>query len=178
MLDQWLGEEESAHIEILANDAAINTPGTCWKPLWLHASELGHDKALSIKEAREAATLASPFPNTVPLIVFIGDGVSDLPAAQHADVLFARRGLRLEEYCIENGIEYIPFDTFADIQRSVQDIMEEDELKTGGLGWPLRRNEGADVWRCLSARGDVFPESSGMPKVASPAWRNNFIALL
>lgn len=52
---------------------------------------------------------------TIPLIVFIGDGVSDLPAARQADVLFARRVLRLEEYCVENQIPYIAFDTFADI---------------------------------------------------------------
>jgi len=110
--------------------------------------------------------------------VFIGDGVSDLPAAQHADVLFARRGLRLEEYCIENGITYIPFDTFADIQRSVLAIMEEDERQTGGLGWPVRRNEGADVWRCLSARGEVFPEVGGMNIVASPVRPGPFLALL
>jgi 2-hydroxy-3-keto-5-methylthiopentenyl-1-phosphate phosphatase len=177
VLDQWLGEEQSAQIEILANDAAINTPGTCWKPLWRHESELGHDKARSIAEARAAATLASPSPHTVPLIVFIGDGVSDLPAAQHADVLFARRGLRLEEYCVENGIAYVPFDTFADIQRKLREVMEEDERETGGVGWPVRRNEGADVWRCLSARGEVFSEVGGMV-VKSPVTRGPFLALL
>ncbi|MCJ1251077.1 hypothetical protein MMC30_008308 [Trapelia coarctata] len=178
VLDQWLGEEESAHIAILANDADINTPGTSWRPLWRHESELGHDKALSIQEARGAATLASPFPDTVPLVVFIGDGVSDLPAARQADVLFARRGLRLEEYCVENGIAYVPFDTFADVQRGVREIMEEDERETGGLGWPVRRNEGADVWRCLSARGEVFPEVGGVHEVVEPVRRGPFLALL
>lgn len=54
------------------------------------------------------------------MIIFIGDGISDLPAATEADVLFARRGLRLEEYCMENEIPYIPFDTFAEIQGEVE----------------------------------------------------------
>ncbi len=69
--------------------------------------------------------------------MFIGDGVSDLPAAREADVLFARRGLRLEEYCVENKIAYIAFDTFADIEREVKKIREEDQKKTGG--WASRR---------------------------------------
>ena len=42
--------------------------------------DLGHAKALSITEAREEAKLQAE-DGTIPLIVFIGDGVSDLPAA-------------------------------------------------------------------------------------------------
>lgn len=58
-------------------------------------------------EARQQAEVACD-DDTIPLIVFIGDGVSDLPAAREADVLFARRGLRLEEYCQENDISTSP----------------------------------------------------------------------
>lgn len=154
VLDQFLGVEEAAHIEIVANDAQINTPGTEWKPVWLHDCDLGHDKARSITEARAEATLACE-DGSIPLIVFIGDGVSDLPAARQADVLFARRGLRLEEYCIENKIAYIPFDTFADIQKEVEAIKQEDEVKTGGLGMPLRSNPRANMWRRMSSRNAI-----------------------
>ena len=55
-----------------------------------------------------------------PLIVLIGDGVSDLAGASQADVLFARRGLKLEQYCIKNGIPYTPYDSFTDIQRELE----------------------------------------------------------
>jgi 2,3-diketo-5-methylthio-1-phosphopentane phosphatase len=154
VLDTFLGEEMSAHIEIVANDAEITEDGSEWKPVWRHDTELGHDKALSITEAREEAALKCD-DGTIPLIVFIGDGVSDLPAARQADVLFARRGLRLEEYCVENKIAYIAFDTFADIQKEIQKIMIDDEQKTGGHGKPVRFNPRANMWRRVSSKNAV-----------------------
>ena len=92
---------------------------------------------------------------TIPLIVFIGDGVSDLPAAREADVLFARRGLRLEEYCQEHQIAYIPFDTFADIQTKLDGIMAEDQRATRGKGMPARFNPRANLWRRVSSKSAV-----------------------
>ncbi|PSS20637.1 hypothetical protein M430DRAFT_139321 [Amorphotheca resinae ATCC 22711] len=154
VLDTFLGEEQAKHIEIVANDAQIKEDGSEWKPIWRHDTELGHDKALSIAEAREEAELACE-DGTIPLIVFIGDGVSDLPAAREADVLFARKGLRLEEYCIENKIPYIGFDTFADIEKEVKKIMVEDEQKTGGAGKPARFNPRANMWRRVSSKTAV-----------------------
>jgi 2,3-diketo-5-methylthio-1-phosphopentane phosphatase len=154
VLDTFLGEEASGHIDIVANDAEIKEDGSEWKPIWRHDTELGHDKALSITEARAAAHLECE-DGTIPLIVFIGDGVSDLPAARQADVLFARRGLRLEEYCVENKIPYIAFDTFADIQREVEKIREEDEKKTAGRGVPVRYNPRANLWRRVSSQNAV-----------------------
>jgi len=154
VLDTFLGEEESSHIEIVANEAEITEDGSEWKPVWRHDTELGHDKELSIKEARADAALQCD-DGTIPLIVFIGDGVSDLPAAREADVLFARRGLRLEEYCIENKIPYIAFDTFADIQKEVDKIRVEDEEKTKGLGKPARFNPRANMWRRVSSKNAV-----------------------
>lgn len=105
-------------------------------------------------EARQQAELACD-DGTIPLIVFIGDGVSDLPAARQADVLFARRGLHLEEYCRENDIPYIPFDTFADIKNKLQEIAEEDSKATGGMGVPKRFNPRANLWRRVSSRSAV-----------------------
>lgn len=154
VLDTFLGEEESSHIEIVANDADIAQDGSEWKPIWLHDTELGHDKKISMTEARSQAALQCE-DGTIPLIVFIGDGVSDLPAAREADVLFARRGLRLEEYCIEHKIEYFPFDTFKDIQHEVTKIMLEDQLKTGGTGKPARFNPRANLWRRVSSKNAV-----------------------
>ena len=154
VLDTFLGEEEAKHIEIVANDAKITEDGSEWKPVWRHDTELGHDKALSITEAREEAKLACD-DGTIPLIVFIGDGVSDLPAAREADVLFARKGLRLEDYCVENKIPYIAYETFADIEKEVKKIMEEDQRKTKGLGKPARFNPRANLWRRVSSKNAV-----------------------
>ncbi|KAI3326088.1 putative 2,3-diketo-5-methylthio-1-phosphopentane phosphatase [Xylariaceae sp. AK1471] len=154
VLDSFLGEEQSAHVDIVANDAQIAEDGSEWKPIWRHNNELGHDKALSVQEARKEAELKCE-DDTIPLIVFIGDGVSDLPAAREADVLFARRGLRLEEYCIEHSIPHIPFDTFADIQREIERIRKEDEERTGGKGMPARFNPRANLWRRVSSKAAV-----------------------
>ncbi|KAF2963813.1 hypothetical protein GQX73_g9758 [Xylaria multiplex] len=154
VLDTFLGEEESAHINIVANDAEIAEDGSEWKPIWRHDNELGHDKALSVQEARKQAALLCDN-DTIPLIVFIGDGVSDLPAAREADVLFARRGLRLEEYCVENNIPHTPFDTFADIQREIERIRREDEEKTDGKGFPACFNPRANLWRRVSSKNAV-----------------------
>ncbi|CAF9920653.1 MAG: hypothetical protein GOMPHAMPRED_002101 [Gomphillus americanus] len=169
VLDQFLGEEESSHIDILANDAQINTPGTEWKPVWLHDNELGHDKALSVKEARAQALLQCE-DGTIPLIVFIGDGVSDLPAARQADVLFARKGLRLEEYCIENKIPYLPFDTFLDIQKEIERLVEEDAKATAGRGMPKRVNPRANIWRRISSTKNI-------PKIIAATPRDEKIFL-
>ncbi|KAI0016191.1 2,3-diketo-5-methylthio-1-phosphopentane phosphatase [Xylariomycetidae sp. FL0641] len=155
VLDSFLGAEQSQHIDIVANDAQIAADGSSWKPIWRHDTELGHDKALSVQEARREAEQLCADDGTVPLIVFIGDGVSDLPAASQADVLFARRGLRLEEYCVEHGIKYTPFDSFADIQREIERIREEDAQLTGGKGVPHRFNPRANLWRRVSSKTAV-----------------------
>ncbi|KAI5244215.1 hypothetical protein E4T42_07146 [Aureobasidium subglaciale] len=151
VLDHFLGEEAAANIDIVANEAEISEDGSSWKVKWRHDNELGHDKELSINEYKEVAQLESD-DGTIPMIIFIGDGVSDLPAARHSDVLFARRGLRLEEYCIENKIPYIPFDTFADIQKEVIKIAKIDDEKTKGEGLPSNFNPRANMWRRVSSK--------------------------
>ncbi|CEN61257.1 Putative 2,3-diketo-5-methylthio-1-phosphopentane phosphatase [Aspergillus calidoustus] len=153
VLNSFLGEEAS-RIEIVANEAEIKPDGSEWKPVWRHDTELGHDKALSVKEGRALAA-EDLEGDEIPLIIFIGDGVSDLAAAREADVLFARKGLRLEEYCVENQIPYIGFDSFSDIKRDVQAIMREDQQKTGGVGKPARFNPRANMWRRISSQQAV-----------------------
>lgn len=58
----------------------------------------------------------------------------------------------MEEYCIENKIAYIPYASFADIQREVEKIQIEDEQKTGGVGKPARFNPRANLWRRVSSQ--------------------------
>ncbi|RPA85599.1 hypothetical protein BJ508DRAFT_322629 [Ascobolus immersus RN42] len=125
VLDHWLGERQSKNIDIIANGAKFSNNGKAWAVEWRHDNELGHDKAASIQEYRQAAS--SEMDGSVPLVVFIGDGVSDLAAAREADILFARKGLRLEEYCIENNIPFVPYDSFLDIKRDLQRIIKENE---------------------------------------------------
>jgi len=149
VLDEFLGDK-GRHIEIISNDAEISEDGSEWKPIWRHDTPLGHDKAATIKEYRSTASSDSE-DDQGPMVVFIGDGVSDLPAAREADVLFARKGLRLEEYCLEHRIPYIGFETFKDIQNDIERIVSEDvdiKKKTGKAKY---HNPRANFWRRLSA---------------------------
>ncbi|KAL1607652.1 hypothetical protein SLS60_002587 [Paraconiothyrium brasiliense] len=177
VLDHFLGEENSAHIDIVANDATISSDGSKWTPVWLHDTELGHDKAKSINDFKDEARLQSD-DGTIPMIIFIGDGVSDLPAAREADVLFARRGLRLEEYCIENNLPYIPFDTFADIQREVIKVAKIDDAKTQGKGLPSNFNPRANMWRRASSKKNVPLFAAMTPKEEKAfIWPDTFTEL-
>lgn len=130
---------QSKFIDIIANDATIPADGKRWVPRWRHDTPLGHDKAASIQEYRTIASSESE-DGSCPLIVFVGDGVSDLAAAGEADVLFARAGLRLEEYCIQNKIPHFPFNTFADIKKEIIKITKEDQRTTKGHGKPKAYN--------------------------------------
>ncbi|PPJ54353.1 hypothetical protein CBER1_07131 [Cercospora berteroae] len=175
VLDHFLGEEQSSGIDIVANEAEIDAEGHSWKPVWRHETALGHDKALSIDEYKSRAKLESE-DGTIPLIVFIGDGISDLAAAGQSDVLFARRGLALEKHCIDNKIEHIPYDSFADIQREVSRIAKLDEAKTKGEGLPVKFNPRANMWRKISSRNAVPTFKAMTPSVEDRAflWPETF----
>lgn len=165
VLDYFIGEEMSKHIEIVANDVKITEDAGdhAWQAVWKHETDLGHDKALSMQEAREIAKLEADN-GTIPMIVFIGDGVSDLPAAREADVLFARRGLKLESYCIENDIKHFAFDTFADIQTEIIKLAKVDDDKTKGRGLPTTFNPRANMWRRASSKSSIPVFSTMSPK--------------
>ncbi|KAF2705890.1 HAD-like protein [Pleomassaria siparia CBS 279.74] len=170
VLDHFLGEHQSNHIDIVANDATISQEGK-WKPVWLHDTELGHDKAKSINDFKDSARLESE-DGSIPIIIFIGDGVSDLPAAREADVLFARRGLRLEEYCVEHKLPYTAFDTFADIQDEVIKMAKLDDEKTQGKGLPANFNPRANMWRRVSSKAAVplFAAMTPSKEAAASIW--------
>jgi 2-hydroxy-3-keto-5-methylthiopentenyl-1-phosphate phosphatase len=178
VLDHFLGDEQSAKIEIIANDATIDGEGHEWKPQWRHETDTGHDKALSINEYKDAAKIESE-DGTIPMVIFVGDGVSDLAAASEADVLFARRGLALEEHCKEHGIKYYPYDTFADVQREIIRIAKIDEKKTKGEGLPINFNPRANMWRRLSSKTAVPVLAAQTPLEAAPfIWPEQFDAAL
>ncbi|CZT19220.1 probable 2,3-diketo-5-methylthio-1-phosphopentane phosphatase, putative [Ramularia collo-cygni] len=169
VLDHFLGEEQSSSIEIVANDAVIDAEGHAWKPIWRHNTDLGHDKALSIEEYKTQAKLESS-DGTIPMIVFIGDGISDLAAAGQSDLLFARRGLALEEHCLKNKIDYVPYDTFADIQREVVRVAKLDQVKTKGQGLPVKFNPRANLWRRISSKNAVPIFKAMTPSVEERAF--------
>ncbi len=51
-------------------------------------------------------------------VSYVGDGHSDLCPAVEADMVFAKK--ELADLCREEAIDFIPFDTFADVQREME----------------------------------------------------------
>lgn len=162
VLDNHLGPD-AANIEIISNDMQLSEDGKSWSVVWRDDTPLGHDKAASIQAFKNDSALLEE-DELPPLIVFIGDGVSDLPAAREADILFARRGLRLEEYCIENKIPYIPFDSFASIKKEIQRLAAEDKKVEEETGVPKFFNPRANFWRRASSKG---ASDATLPTLAS-----------
>ncbi|KAI9313642.1 HAD-like domain-containing protein [Dichotomocladium elegans] len=126
IMTNFLGDK-AKDIQIISNNAQVE--GRNWKIQYRDDSEYGNDKSRTILAAREAAS-----PDTI--FVFCGDGVSDISAAKHADVLFARKGKDLDTYCKMHKIPFIAFDTFDEVHTVVKKLadgkakIEKDE-KTG-----------------------------------------------
>lgn len=114
ILKNFLGEK-AKDIEIVCNDGKITD--RTWEIIWRDDTIYGNDKSLTLIKARQEATEDTIF-------VFCGDGVSDISAARHADVLFVRKDRDLEFYCKREDIPYIPFETFAEIERVVTKLVD------------------------------------------------------
>ncbi|CAL1698945.1 unnamed protein product [Somion occarium] len=83
VLSKLIGNEEAKNIEIVANDADVREDGS-WSIKYRHpTSGFGHDKSQAILPYRR-------LPNA-PTVFFFGDGVSDMSAARHADLLFVKK---------------------------------------------------------------------------------------
>ncbi|MCJ1404174.1 hypothetical protein MMC11_007399 [Xylographa trunciseda] len=93
LLAKLVGDEAST-IEIICNEA-VPRPGkrvddpSGWTIQFHDDSGFGHDKSLAIRPYREAV---QGMGEDRPVLLFAGDGVSDLSAARETDLLFAKRG--------------------------------------------------------------------------------------
>ncbi|CAO3624658.1 unnamed protein product [Cunninghamella blakesleeana] len=114
MID-FLGEK-AKEIEIVSNNGKVTDRK--WEIIWRDDTIYGNDKSKTLQKARDAAS-----PDTI--FVFCGDGVSDISAARHADVLFARKDRDLETYCVREKIPFVAFDTFKEVHDVVQKLVEK-----------------------------------------------------
>ena len=139
VLSNLLGEQAAEDIEIISNDVDIKEDGT-WEIKFRHPSRsvplspqfppairtnnppsgFGHDKSQAILPYR-----ALPNP---PTLFFFGDGVSDMSAAAHADLLFVKTKYYgendLHEYCKREKIPHVLIGSFAEAMPLVQEIVE------------------------------------------------------
>jgi 2-hydroxy-3-keto-5-methylthiopentenyl-1-phosphate phosphatase len=100
-------ERAGVDVPVLANDVDYAADG--WTIVFIDDSTNGHDKAAHVRAAHAAGEAT----------VFVGDGMSDFAAAEIADRVFAKKGRALEQYCSERGIAYMPFTSFAQIERAL-----------------------------------------------------------
>ena len=59
--------------------------------------------------------------------VFIGDGFSDACAVNYADIVFAKKSLA--SYCWKNNITYHEYQTFGDVKKKLERILDSRRIK-------------------------------------------------
>ncbi|KAL1948675.1 hypothetical protein VTO73DRAFT_10481 [Trametes versicolor] len=120
VLSNLIGEENAKEIEIVSNEVDVQPDGK-WEIKYRHpTSGFGHDKSQAILPYRD-------LPNP-PTVFFFGDGVSDMSAARHANVLYVKQkeggDNDLAAYCRRESIPHILFEDFGHALRSVSAIVE------------------------------------------------------
>lgn len=55
-------------------------------------------------------------------VIYIGDGLSDRCGAREADVVFAKRGRDLLQFCRENQINHFEFQNFSDVLKVIKSL--------------------------------------------------------
>ena len=90
-------------VQVYANAAVVRADG--WDLVFRDESEHGHDKRTHVLQAHERGER----------VAFIGDGLSDIAAAEIADLRFAKFGSTLSDHLSRHGLVFTEFQTFADI---------------------------------------------------------------
>ncbi|KAN0084073.1 HAD-like domain containing protein [Tylopilus felleus] len=127
-------------IPIVSNGVRRDATGK-WFIAWRHPeSTYGHDKSQAILPYQ---AYRHKHDGQGPTVFFFGDGVSDLSAAQHADVLFVKvTGIdekdNLKKHCDKAGIPYIPFLDFHVAKAIVGQIVRGEKSKDDFLVNPIR----------------------------------------
>ncbi|KAK4689159.1 hypothetical protein P7C73_g939, partial [Tremellales sp. Uapishka_1] len=129
VLETLIGHEEASQIEIIANDVKYLDPeqkGTKWEIVYRHPeSGFGHDKSKAILPYRD-------LPHA-PTLFFCGDGVSDMSAAAHADLLFAKKMANgdsdLMTYCKQQGLLFVPFTDFTKVLAKVKEVVAGKDFR-------------------------------------------------
>ncbi|GBF63529.1 Pdp3-interacting factor [Trichophyton mentagrophytes] len=81
-------------------------------------SHFGHDKSLEI---RPYAAIPK---SDRPILLYAGDGVSDISAARQTDLLFAKKGHDLTIICKRDNIPYTTFEDWSSILSTTRDLLE------------------------------------------------------
>ncbi len=123
VLEKLVGVQEASQMEIIANDVKYTDAegkGNTWDIVYRHPeSGFGHDKSQSIIPYRSIPSR--------PTLFFAGDGVSDLSAARHADLLFTKvkpeGNTDLAKFCDREGIPHVNFLDFRKVLTLVKEVV-------------------------------------------------------
>ncbi|KAJ7627719.1 HAD-like domain-containing protein [Mycena polygramma] len=140
VLSKYMPADVADSIDIIANDVDVHPDGK-WDIKYRHpTSGFGHDKSRAILPYKD---LADP-----PVLFFFGDGVSDMSAARHADLLFVKLKAPapgekesendLAAYCTREGIRHVLFREFGEALAIVKAVVAGERtvdqvLTAGGL---------------------------------------------
>lgn len=114
LLTKLVGDKASG-IEIVSNQVRLQDNGKKWEVVYHDDSDFGHDKSSTIRKYHKKDR---------PVLLYAGDGVSDVSAAKETDLLFAKAGQDLITYCQNNKIPYTEFETYDTIHENVQKLVE------------------------------------------------------
>jgi len=115
--------DDAKDIDIISNSVDVHDDGL-WNIKFRHPSSgYGHDKSRAILPYRNL--------EKAPLLFFFGDGVSDMSAAKHADVLFVKEKSDgendLATYCRREDIPHVLFADFSKALPVVRSIVEGEK---------------------------------------------------
>ncbi|KAG8527603.1 uncharacterized protein KY384_007756 [Bacidia gigantensis] len=118
---------EAHDIEIVSNECIDRPPKKTseeggWQIKFHDDSDFGHDKSLTIRPYAKHFDEHSE--EHRPVMLYAGDGVSDLSAARETDLLFAKKGYDLVTYCVREGIPFTEFEDWKSILATTQAIYE------------------------------------------------------
>jgi 2,3-diketo-5-methylthio-1-phosphopentane phosphatase len=108
IIDLFLPREQFPGLSILANELQPDEK-TGWRCVFRDPTPFGHDKARALQMARDRGEY----------VIFIGDGLSDRPAAETADLVFAKHSLAV--YCRERGINCHEFEGFHEVYEQLRE---------------------------------------------------------
>ncbi|WWD19235.1 hypothetical protein CI109_103693 [Kwoniella shandongensis] len=130
VLSTLLPGPDAEEIDIIANEVEFTDPekkGDKWEIVYRHPdSGFGHDKSQAILPYRD-------LPHR-PTLFFCGDGVSDLSAAKHADLLFTKvlpnGHSDLKTFCERENIPHVAFTDFNKVLERVQEVVAGKAVET------------------------------------------------
>ncbi|KAI1123701.1 HAD-like domain-containing protein [Nemania abortiva] len=119
-------------IEIVANSVVVREgfktidEGGGWKVQFHDDSDYGNDKSSAI---RPYAKHREELPEDLrPILLYAGDGVSDMSAARETDLLFAKEGQDLIRYCKEQNLVFTEFKDWKEILEITQDLFYRKKM--------------------------------------------------